>query len=55
MAQYEFECKKCKHEFTAQQSFAEHDRHKTLKCPKCASTSVRQLLSAIYVKTSKKS
>lgn len=55
MAQYEFECKKCNHEFIVQQTFDEHDRHKTVKCPKCKSTSVRQLLSEIHVKTSKKS
>ncbi len=55
MPTYEFECELCKKTFTEKQTFQEHDRHRRIKCPKCGSTSVRQLVSATFVKTSKKS
>ena len=55
MAYYNYECTKCGHQFTNEQTFAEHDKHKQVKCPKCASKQVEQLVSHVYAKTSKKS
>jgi putative FmdB family regulatory protein len=61
MPSYEYECTQCGKRFEAWQSFEEHDRHeqhgvhKPLACPKCRSTKVEQLLSQVYVHTSKKS
>jgi putative FmdB family regulatory protein len=54
MPVYEFECKKCGHEFEMAMSFAERDKKK-VKCPECNSTRVTQLLSTFYANTSKKS
>jgi putative FmdB family regulatory protein len=55
MAQYEFECQACRKKFTAQQTFAEHDRVPKPKCPKCGSAKVEQLVVAVHVQTGKKS
>jgi putative FmdB family regulatory protein len=62
MPYYEYECSQCGKQFEALQSFAEHDRHEEherhgrLKCPKCGSKRLEQLLSSsVYVITSKKS
>lgn len=55
MPTYEFECEKCREKFTEKETFAEHDQHKKVKCPKCGGTSVHQLISATFAKTSKKS
>ena len=54
MPTYEFECKKCDNEFTLDESLSEHDRH-VEKCPHCGSKEVKQLISLVYAKTSKKS
>jgi putative FmdB family regulatory protein len=55
MPTYEFECRQCGETFTRTETFAEHDRRKTNKCPKCSSRKVEQLISPAFVKTSKKS
>ncbi len=55
MPNYEFQCETCKETFTEKQTFEEHDQHKKLKCPKCGSTSVRQVISSTFAKTAKKS
>jgi putative FmdB family regulatory protein len=55
MAYYEYECQMCRHVFTVSESFDEHDRQRKPACPNCGSKNVRQLLSAVHVKTSKKS
>jgi putative FmdB family regulatory protein len=55
MPTYEFQCEQCKKTFTEKQTFAEHDEHKKVKCPKCRSTNVRQIISPAFAKTSKKS
>lgn len=55
MPAYEYECTKCNHIFVVTHTFAEHDRHPTVKCPKCKSTEVHQLISSIHLKTKKKS
>jgi putative FmdB family regulatory protein len=55
MPVYEFECARCQTTFTEKETFEEHDRHPEVKCPKCGSTEVHGLVSAVGVKTSKKS
>jgi putative FmdB family regulatory protein len=55
MAYYEFACQKCHEHFTVKQSFAEHEKRPKPKCPHCGSRKVSQLLSAVHVRTSKKS
>lgn len=62
MPYYEYECSACGKHFEALQSFEEHDRHEEherhqpLKCPKCGSTKIEQVVaSSVYVITSKKS
>jgi putative FmdB family regulatory protein len=62
MPSYEYECGQCGRKFEAMQTFAEHDRHedhdrhRPLKCPKCGSRKVEQLVaSSVFVITAKKS
>jgi putative FmdB family regulatory protein len=55
MPTYEYECDKCRKQFTVHQTFAEHDENKPPKCPKCGSRNSRQVISPVLVKTSKKS
>jgi putative FmdB family regulatory protein len=55
MPSYEFECLKCGHRFELQQTFADHDKHKGEKCPKCGSQKVQQVITPAFVQTSKKS
>jgi len=55
MPTYEFECSKCGKKFTRERTFRDFDRGKPVKCPKCSSTKVQQLLSAGFAKTAKKS
>ncbi len=62
MPYYEYKCSHCGKKFEAIQTFEEHDRHldhdehNRLKCPKCGSTDVEQLMGGwVFVITSKKS
>ncbi|MEW6745115.1 MAG: zinc ribbon domain-containing protein [Planctomycetota bacterium] len=55
MPTYEYQCLKCHVLFTVQQSFAEHDERKRVKCPKCKGTKVERVFGSTFVKTSKKS
>jgi putative FmdB family regulatory protein len=57
MPTYEFLCQKCAKPFERICSLEEYDRQakKRTKCPKCGSTSVVRQISAVQVKTSKKS
>jgi putative FmdB family regulatory protein len=54
---YEFLCRKCEKPFERTLSLAEYDREmkKNMTCPKCGSASVVRQISAVGVKTSKKS
>ena len=51
---YEYQCQKCHKRFTVVERISEH-AGRTPACPKCRSRSTRQLLSAFYAKTVKKS
>lgn len=54
MPTYEYQCRKCKKQFSVMCSFAEYEQKK-VKCPKCESTQVDHRMSLVGVKTSKKS
>jgi putative FmdB family regulatory protein len=54
MPTYEYRCISCKRKFTIILSVREHDS-KRIKCPKCGSRRIRQLISAFYTQTSSKS
>lgn len=51
---YEYRCGGCGHEYTLVLSISEHDKAKK-QCPKCRSENVEQTVSAMFVKTSRKS
>lgn len=55
MPAYEYKCDKCQAVFLKIETFAEHDQQPKVKCPMCESKRVRQLISAPYVQTAKKS
>lgn len=55
MAYYDYECEKCGNRFTVKQTFDQHDQQPKPKCPECRSRKVRHLITALHVKTSKKS
>ena len=55
MPAYEYECEECQKVFVDIQTFAEHEEHRPVKCPKCGSEKVHQLISSVHVQTSKKS
>jgi putative FmdB family regulatory protein len=54
MPTYEFECKKCNKPFSMTISISEYEK-KGFRCPKCKSTSVRQMITSFQTKTSRKS
>ena len=56
MPTYEFLCQKCEKPFERIYSLEEYDQEmKKIKCPECRSTRVVRQISAVQVKTSKKS
>jgi putative FmdB family regulatory protein len=56
MPVYEYECKKCGHQFSVVLSMEahEHDKDK-VRCPKCNSKEVKHLVESVFVTTSRKS
>jgi putative FmdB family regulatory protein len=54
MPTYDYQCEKCQNEFTLILSISEHEKDK-VRCPKCKSRKVRQLMSAFMAKTTRKS
>ena len=57
MPTYEFLCQKCEKPFEQIYSLEEYEREmkKKINCPECGSTRVVRQISAVQVKTSKKS
>jgi len=53
MPHYEYHCEACKKDFELFLTLHEHEE--PIKCPKCGSRKVQQLMSAVMVVTSKKS
>ncbi|HWP59984.1 MAG TPA: zinc ribbon domain-containing protein [Candidatus Acidoferrales bacterium] len=54
MPTYEYRCLNCKRKFTVMVSISEHDAKK-VKCPKCGSRRINQLITSFYAQTSSKS
>ncbi len=54
MPSYDFRCEKCKKKFGLTMTISEYEKTK-VRCPKCKSTRVRQLLTPFRVVTSRKS
>jgi putative FmdB family regulatory protein len=54
MPTYEYECKKCGHGFSLIMAMGEHGKKKS-RCPKCKSEQVKQVITSVFVTTSKKS
>lgn len=51
---YDYECRDCKERFSKILTLTEYNRG-DVKCPKCGSAKVQQLLSTFYAVTSRKS
>jgi putative FmdB family regulatory protein len=51
---YEYQCQKCRKRFSLVEPISAHTR-RSPACPKCKSRATRQVLSAFYAKTVKKS
>ena len=54
MPTYDYECKKCGHQFSLVMSMEQHDKKK-VTCPKCKSEEVKHGVEPVFVTTSKKS
>lgn len=54
MPTYEYECKACGNQFSVTKSVEKHAREK-VRCPKCDSKDVKQVIEPVFVTTSKKS
>ncbi|MEK6813312.1 MAG: zinc ribbon domain-containing protein [Nitrospirota bacterium] len=54
MPNYEYECGKCKKTFAVILSLKEHETAK-VACPHCGGKDVKQLFSAFFAKTDRKS
>ena len=54
---YEFECLKCGETFQETLSVSEYEKktQKGIRCPKCQSRKVEQLITSVSVETSRKS
>ena len=55
MPSYEYECQQCHQHFDIQETIRDHARHKPHKCPMCGTEQVKQLITSMHVKTSRKS
>lgn len=54
MPTYEYRCNDCRHTFRVIEPISKHAGTRTA-CPKCRSSKTQQVLSASYVKTTRKS
>ncbi len=54
MPTYDYRCPGCKKKFSLMLSIKEHDTKK-VKCPKCGSAKIDQLITSFMTKTSRKS
>jgi putative FmdB family regulatory protein len=51
---YEYHCTACDHDFSRNESLADHERAK-VTCPKCRSSKVERTFTSFYAKTGRKS
>jgi len=54
MPTYDYRCEKCRKKLTLVMGIKEHDTKK-VKCPKCNSVKISQLITGFFTQTSKKS
>ena len=54
MPTYDYRCEKCRKRFSVTMNIKEHDGKK-VKCPKCNSAKVTQLIASFFAQTSRKS
>jgi putative FmdB family regulatory protein len=54
MPEYEFDCNKCKKEFTVYRSIKELEKNDKFMCPHCKSDNVHRKLSTFFAKTDSK-
>lgn len=55
MPYYEFKCKDCGKRFMVKETFAEHDEHRRITCPKCESHNADRIITEVFAQTAKKS
>ena len=53
MPLYEYRCNECQNEFSETLRIKEHERKK-VRCPKCRSADVRQIIEPLFAITSSK-
>ncbi len=54
MPTYEYECKKCGHDFKLDMALDQHEKRKP-RCPKCKSPEVKHVMAPVFVTTPSKS
>lgn len=54
MPTYDYECRKCRAQFSLVMSMEDHGKKK-VRCPKCKSEDVKHLMESVFVTTSRKS
>ena len=54
MPTYDFQCEECKKHFSVELTIKQHEAAR-VRCPKCESRKVRQLVSQFFAVTSRKS
>ena len=54
MPTYDYQCRKCNKQFERVMTMTEHEKKK-IKCPKCNSAKVEQVITGFQIVTSKKS
>jgi putative FmdB family regulatory protein len=55
MPEYVYQCRQCSKRFAQRETFQEHDRHGSPKCPQCGSRKTKTLIPSVHVHTAKKS
>ena len=55
MPNYDYHCLACKKKFSVTMTWAEFDKKRKPKCPKCGKRKVEQVFGNVLVKTTKKS
>ena len=55
MPYYEYKCKDCGKRFMVKETFAEHDEHRRITCPKCESHNANRIITEVFAQTAKKS
>ncbi len=54
MAHYEYQCSDCKHVWEISEHIDEHSKPHEVRCPRCDSATVEQVMTAFFAKTGRK-